>query len=573
MKIQRRPLPAEPGLMMDGLHPVMQRIYGARGLTSKSELELELTHLAPVSQMKGIMDAADLLLQALRDKRSILIVGDYDADGATSTALAMLALGAYGAERVSYLVPNRFEFGYGLTPELVELAAGHEPGLIITVDNGISSLSGIERANEFSIPVLVTDHHLPAEELPAATVIVNPNQPDDPFPSKHLAGVGVIFYVMAALARRLRAAGWFEQQGLAEPNPAQWLDLVAIGTICDLVPLDYNNRVLVAQGLRRIRAGRCRPGIQAMAEVAKRPLPNLVASDIGYALGPRLNAAGRLDDMGLGIECLLTDSSAEARQMANRLDLLNQERRSIEQSMKSQADSIMVNLHPRDTGELPAGLCLYDAAWHQGVVGILASRMKTQYHRPVVAFAQGDGGVLKGSARSISGLHMRDLLAAIATRNPGLISRFGGHAMAAGLTLAEADYPRFKQAFEQQTAAQLSAEMLEQVVLTDGELLVEEINLEMAEILREGGPWGQGFPEPLFEGRFDLQQQRVVGENHLKLELSSADSRCRIDAIAFNQPPLSDEERRVRLTYRLDVNEFRGRRSAQLIVETIQSTV
>ncbi|MEW8506479.1 MAG: single-stranded-DNA-specific exonuclease RecJ [Candidatus Thiodiazotropha sp.] len=565
-------MPVEPDLMLNGIHPVMQRIYGARGLTRESELELELARLAPVSQMKGIMDAAELLFQALRDKQSILIVGDYDADGATSTALAMLALDAYGAERVSYLVPNRFEYGYGLTPELVELAAGYEPGLIITVDNGISSLAGIERANDFAIPVLVTDHHLPPDELPRASVIVNPNQPDDPFPSKNLAGVGVIFYVMAALARRLKRAGWFEQRGLAEPNPAEWLDLVAIGTVCDLVPLDYNNRVLVAQGIRRIRAGRCRPGIRALAEVAKRTLPNLVASDIGFTLGPRLNAAGRLDDMGLGIECLLTDSGSEAQRMAIQLDLLNRERRSIEQSMKSQADALMANLHLADDGELPAGLCLYDAEWHQGVVGILASRMKTQYHRPVVAFARGDGDVLKGSARSISGLHMRDLLAAIATRYPGLITRFGGHAMAAGLTLAEVDYPRFKKAFERETAEQLSPDMLEQVVFTDGELPAEEINLEMAEIIREGGPWGQGFPEPLFEGCFDLRQQRVVGENHLKLELSSADSSWRIDAIAFNQSPLSESEHRVRLTYRLDVNEFRGRRSAQLIVETIQST-
>ncbi|MBT3028470.1 MAG: single-stranded-DNA-specific exonuclease RecJ [Candidatus Thiodiazotropha sp. (ex Ctena orbiculata)] len=558
--------------MSDSIHPVMKRIYGARGLTRVSDLELELARLAPVSQMKGIMDAADLLLEALQDGKSILIVGDYDADGATSTALAMLALKAYGAERVSYLVPNRFDYGYGLTPELVELAASYNPGLIITVDNGISSLSGIERANDFGIPVLVTDHHLPPERLPPAAVIVNPNQPDDPFPSKHLAGVGVVFYLMAALARRLESGGWFKQQGLALPNPAQWLDLVAIGTICDLVPLDYNNRVLVAQGLRRIRAGCCRPGIRALAEVAKRALPNLVASDIGFALGPRLNAAGRLDDMGLGIECLLTGSTREAQKMAQQLDSLNQERRSIEQSMKSQADSAMAHLHLSDDGELPAGLCLYDAAWHQGVVGILASRMKTQYHRPVIAFAQGDDGMLKGSARSISGLHMRDLLAAIATRNPGLITRFGGHAMAAGLTLAEEAYPRFKQAFEREAAEQLSPEMLEEVVFTDGELPVEELNLELAVILREGGPWGQGFPEPLFEGCFDLQQQRVVGESHLKLVLSSAASSCRIDAIAFNQPPLSASDRRVWMTYRLDVNEFRGRRSAQLIVETIQST-
>ncbi len=571
MKILQRPLAAEPSLLSASTHPLMKRIYSARGLLRDRELELELAHMAPVSRMKGITHAADLLHDALRLEKSILIVGDYDADGATSTALAMLALDAFGAKQFSYLVPNRFDFGYGLTPELVDMAASREPGLIITVDNGISSLSGVARANELGIPVIITDHHLPPEQLPAAAAIVNPNQPDDQFPSKHLAGVGVIFYLMAALARKLKGVGWFEQQGLKEPNPAQWLDLVALGTICDLVPLDYNNRVLVAQGLRRIRAGACRPGIRALAEVAKRSLSNIIASDIGFALGPRLNAAGRLDDMGLGIECLLSDSSSAARQMAIELDRLNQERRGIEQSMKIQADDLLQQLQLSADGGLPAGLCLYDEAWHQGVVGILASRIKAQYHRPVIAFARGDAGIIKGSARSITGLHMRDLLADIATRNPAMITRFGGHAMAAGLTLAEADYPRFKQLFEQQIADQLSPEMLQGVVFTDGELSPDEMSLEMAEILRNGGPWGQGFPEPLFEGCFSLQQQRVVGEHHLKLELSSTNCAWTIDAIAFNQPPLADPGLRVQMTYRLDVNEFRGKRSPQLIVETIQS--
>ncbi len=572
MKILKRALAAQPSLLPASIHPVMQRVYTARGVTRERELDLELVHLTPVSRMKGVTEAADLLFAAMQQEKSILIVGDYDADGATSTALAMLALSAFGATRVSYLVPNRFDYGYGLTPELVELAAEQEPGLLVTVDNGISSISGVERANELGIPVLITDHHLPPQRLPRAAVIVNPNQPDDTFPSKNLAGVGVIFYVMAALARRLGRADWFRQRGLNEPNPGQWLDLVAIGTVCDLVPLDYNNRILVAQGLRRIRAGSCRPGICALAQVANRTLPNIVASDIGFAIGPRLNAAGRLDDMGLGIECLLTDSAQQAQGMAQALDALNQERRSIEQTMKSQADSVMAQQWFVDDGELPAGLCLYDEQWHQGVVGILASRMKAQYHRPVIAFAKGDTGMVKGSARSISGLHMRDLLADIDTHNPGLISRFGGHAMAAGLTLAAEDYPRFKRAFEQEAGDRLSPELLEQVVLTDGELPAHEMNLEMAEILRNGGPWGQGFPEPLFEGVFELHHQRVVGESHLKLELSSTGSSWTIDAIAFNQPPLPDTDRRVWLTYRLDVNEFRGKRSPQLIVETIQST-
>jgi single-stranded-DNA-specific exonuclease len=572
LKILQRSHPAQPGLLSASIHPVMQRIYSTRGLTSDSQLKLELGCMTPVSQLKGVSEAADLLCQMLNLGKSILIVGDYDADGATSTALAMLALTAYGAKKVSYLVPNRFEYGYGLTPELVDVALAREPGLIITVDNGIANLSGVERANELGIPVLVTDHHLPSDRLPSAAVIVNPNQPGDPFPSKHLAGVGVIFYVMAALGRKLKQLEWFTQQGLSEPNPAQWLDLVALGTICDLVPLDYNNRILVAQGLKRIRAGCCRPGISALAQIAKRSLRAVVASDIGFALGPRLNAAGRLDDMGLGIECLLTESLDEARQMAQALDRLNHARRSIEENMKNQADDLLGRLHLDAHGELPPGICLYDEAWHQGVVGILASRIKAQYHRPVIAFAEGDKGILKGSARSISGLHMRDLLAEIASRNPGLINRFGGHAMAAGLTLQAVDYPRFKQAFEQAATSHLSPEMLEDVILTDGELQPQEMNLEMAETLRNGGPWGQGFPEPLFQGSFELHQQRVVGDSHLKLALSCAGSAGTIDAIAFNQPPLADSDRRIALTYRLDVNEFRGNRTPQLIVETIQST-
>lgn len=572
VKILQRPLPSEPFFLSTGMHPVLQRIYLARGLKHDDDLRLDLSKIVPVSRLKGVTQAAELLFQTLQQKKSILIVGDYDADGATSTALAMLALGAFGADKVSYLVPNRFEFGYGLTPELVELAAAKNPGLLITVDNGISSLSGVDRANELGIPVLITDHHLPAEQLPAATVIVNPNQPGDPFSSKHLAGVGVIFYVMAALANRLRAADWFINQHLKEPNPADWLDLVALGTISDLVPLDHNNRVLVSQGLRRIRAGSCRPGIRALIEVAKRSLSNIVASDIGFAVGPRLNAAGRLDDMGLGIDCLLTESESTAKKMALALDQLNQTRRSIEKEMKSQAQSALEQLHFHTEGELPAGLCLYDKSWHQGVIGILASRIKEQYHRPVIAFADGGEGIVKGSARSINGLHMRDLLAGIATRYPDMIIRFGGHAMAAGLSLSTAQFPQFKSAFEQAATALLEPAMLEGVVFTDGELMPNELNLTLAQALRDGGPWGQGYPEPLFEGTFYLRQQRVVGENHLKLQLSSEESGWIIDAIAFNQPQLSEPNRQLRLTYRLDVNDFRGQRSPQLIVETIQST-
>ncbi|MCU7808696.1 MAG: single-stranded-DNA-specific exonuclease RecJ, partial [Candidatus Thiodiazotropha sp. (ex Semelilucina semeliformis)] len=433
------------------------------------------------------------------------------------------------------------------------------------------SHSGVERANELGIPVLVTDHHLPAETLPAAAAIVNPSQPGDDFPSKNLAGVGVIFYLMAALNNCLKSAGWFEQQALASPNVADWLDLVALGTVTDLVPLDRNNRILVSQGLKRIRAGCCRPGIRALLEVAKRPLSRVVASDIGFAIGPRLNAAGRLEDMGVGIECLLTESLTVALEMAAMLDELNRSRRTIEQEMRLQAERILERLHEMSEGELPAGLCLYDGSWHQGVVGILASRIKDQYHRPVIAFADGGEGVLKGSARSIKGLHMRDLLDRIATLHPGILKRFGGHAMAAGVTLDTGSFQTFKTAFEQEVEKMIDPGMLQGLLLTDGELRVDELSLEMAQLLRDGGPWGQAFPEPLFEGEFRLQHQRVVGESHLKLKLSAGPGEETIEGIAFNQPALPENTQAVKLAYRLDVNEFRGLKQAQLIVEYIQS--
>ncbi|MGD8908315.1 MAG: single-stranded-DNA-specific exonuclease RecJ [Chromatiales bacterium] len=555
----------------DAIHPVLRRIYGARGITSASELDLSLARLLPVSRLKGVEQAATLLMEMIEAGRSLLIVGDYDADGATSTALALLALRAFGAEAVDYLVPNRFDFGYGLTPELVELAAERKPGLIITVDNGISSIAGVARAFELGIPVLVTDHHLPAERLPAAAAIVNPNQPGDDFPSKHLAGVGVLFYLMAVLHKALKAKGWFERRGLAEPNPADWLDLVALGTVADLVPLDRNNRILVSQGLRRMRAGRCRPGIRALLAVANRSLSRVVASDIGFAAAPRLNAAGRLEDMGLGIECLLTESAEAAAGMAQELDRLNRSRRVIEQEMRQQADQALERLHRLSEGELPAGLCLYDGEWHQGVVGILASRIKDQYHRPVIAFADGGEGELKGSARSIPGLHLRDLLERIATRHPGMVQRFGGHAMAAGLTLEQECFADFKAAYEAEVASSVEPSMLQGTLLTDGVLQQEELCLELALLLRDAGPWGQEFPEPLFEGEFHLLQQRVVGESHLKLRLGSMPRGGVIDGIAFNQSPLSDEVRQVKLAYRLDVNEFRGQQTPQLIVEYLQS--
>ena len=543
----------------------------SRGVASAAELDLGLTRLVSATRLKGMEEAVDLLQRILEQDGRILIVGDYDCDGATSTALAILALRAFGACHVDYLVPNRFEFGYGLTPEIVELAIRRSPDLIITVDNGIASITGVERANAAGIPVLITDHHLPGEQLPQAVAIVNPNQPDDRFPSKHLAGVGVVFYLMAALRARLRERGWFRQQRTI-PNLAEWLDLVALGTVADLVPLDANNRILVEQGLRRIRAGRCRPGIQALLELAGRTLSSTVASDLGFAVGPRLNAAGRLEDMGLGIECLLTENHQSGFEMAQELDLLNRTRREIEQEMKQQALDLLDRLHLEAEGELPAGLCLYRQEWHQGGIGILAARIRELYHRPVIVFAEGGEGMLKGSARSVSQLHIRDLLDAIASRQPGLIERFGGHAMAAGLSLRRENFQAFRRAFEQAAGASLDADALEGRHLTDGSLNADELDLDLAQQIRFVGPWGPGFPEPVFDGSFRLLQQRVVGQSHLKLWVTTMDNERVIEAIAFNQAEIQGLPERVHLVYRLDVNEYRGLQQLQLIVEAIQST-
>ncbi len=549
-------------------HPVLQRVYDARQIRHKRQLDRELKRLIPFTGLMNIDAAAQLLYQALKRQQKILVVGDFDADGATSSALAVRALKAFGCQQVDFLVPNRFEFGYGLTPEIVEVACRHSPQLLITVDNGISSIEGVARARDAGIEVLVTDHHLPGERLPDASVIVNPNQQGDAFPSKHLAGVGVIFYVMLALRSLLREQGWFAAQGITEPNMAQFLDLVALGTVADLVPLDENNRILVYQGIQRIRRGGACAGIQALLRVSRRTAPRLVAADLGFALGPRLNAAGRLQDMALGIACLLTDEFTEALAMAEELDTLNLQRRQIEAEMKAAADQSLAQIRVGDKA-LPPGLCLFDSNWHQGVIGILASRLKEKYHRPVIVFADdADQGLLKGSARSIPGLHMRDLLDRIAVSHPGLIRKFGGHAMAAGLSLAVDDFSRFRQAYYQALESQLSAEMLQQVLLTDGELQAADLNLELAQLLREAGPWGQGFPEPVFEGSFILIAQRVVGEKHLKLSLKPDAGDQQVDAIAFNQASLqAGPGAELYLAYRLDVNEFNGRRSAQLIVE------
>ena len=562
---------AERGVtgLPDDLHPVLRRVYAARAVASADDYAYSLDRLLPLSALGGLAAAVDLLQDTIIAGRRILIVGDFDADGATSCALCVRALGAMGAGDVRYLVPNRFDYGYGLTPEIVAVAAEQDPALIITVDNGISSVEGVAAARQHGIQVLITDHHLAGETLPGADAIVNPNLPGDPFPSKHLAGVGVAFYVMLALRARLRDSGWFGQQGIAEPNLAQYLDLVALGTVADVVPLDHNNRILVQQGLLRIRAGHCVPGIRALLEIGKRRLPGAVAEDLGFAAGPRLNAAGRLDDMSLGIECLLTDDAAAAQAMAQQLDTLNRDRKKIETEMQGQALATLRELDLPD-GDLPTGLCLFDPAWHQGVIGILAARIKERFHRPVIAFARGQAGEIKGSARSVPGLHIRDVLEAVATRHPGLIRKFGGHAMAAGLTLAEADYGVFSETFDVEVARHLSADDLATVIYSDGQLSDRELSLDTAQLLRAAGPWGQGFPAPLFDGDFEILGQRVVGECHLKLSLKPVDGASRIDAIAFNTPALSPGCDSARMAYRLDVNEFRGQVTPQLIIEYIE---
>lgn len=551
------------------IHPVLRRVYAARSVTSAVELDYSLDQLLSPTQLGGLSGAADLLQMAVTQGQRIMVVGDFDADGATSCALCLRALRVMGASDVHYLVPNRFEYGYGLTPEIVAVAARLRPELIMTVDNGISSIAGVAAAQQQGMQVLVTDHHLPGEQLPEADAIVNPNLPGDAFPSKSLAGVGVAFYVMLALRARLREQGWFADQQLPEPNLAQFLDLVALGTVADVVPLDHNNRILVQQGLQRIRAGRCVPGIRALLETSGRNLSSCVATDLGFAVGPRLNAAGRLDDMSAGIECLLTDDSAAASEMAAQLDALNRDRREIESDMQAQALAAIAALD-LDDARLPVGLCLFDPDWHQGVIGILAARIKENFHRPVVAFARSNDGELKGSARSVPGLHIRDALDAVATRHPGLVSRFGGHAMAAGLTLAEDDYPAFAQAFDAEVERHLSRDELSTVIYSDGELSAAELTLDTAQLLRDASPWGQGFPAPLFDGDFDVVGQRVVGQRHLKLTLSPAGGERQVEAIAFNTAELPPGCRHAHLAYRLDVNEFRGLVSPQLVVEYIE---
>lgn len=551
------------------LSPLLRRLYLARGVKESQELERSVRGMLPYQQLDGIDTAVALLQKALAERLRIIIVGDFDADGATSTALTLLSLRSMGCGNLDYLVPNRFEDGYGLSPEVVEQAASRGAELILTVDNGISSHAGVTLAHEKGIQVLVTDHHLPGETLPDAEAIINPNLVGCEFPSKSLAGVGVAFYLMLALRSALRDSGWFEQNGLAIPNLAEHLDLVALGTVADVVPLDANNRIMVYQGLNRIRAGKCRAGIRALLEVAGREARTLCASDLGFALGPRLNAAGRLDDMSVGVALLLSEDIGQARALASDLDALNQTRREIEQGMQIEALALCDTLE-RSTDALPFGLAMYHPEWHQGVVGILASRLKERFNRPVIAFAPAGDGILKGSGRSIAGLHMRDALERLDTLNPGLMMKFGGHAMAAGLSLEESKFDEFRDKFAELVGEWLDPSHLEGVVWSDGELSAHELTIDTAEMLRDGGPWGQAFPEPTFDGTFRILQQKLLKERHLKLMIEPVGGGPLLDGIAFNIDPTfwpDSSIREVQLAYRLDINEFRGNRSVQLIIE------
>lgn len=558
LQTRRVPEPAVLDALRD-FDPVLARVYAARGISTPEELDHSLNKLAPISSLNGVADAVDLLLE-FRD-RHVTVIGDFDADGATSTALVLRCLRDFGFVNVDYLVPNRFEFGYGLTPEIVRVAAGRSPALLVTVDNGVSSIAGVAEAERLGIPVLITDHHLPGTEMPDAAAMVNPNLSDSGFPSRHLAGVGVAFYLMAALGRALESQG---VEGAAR-KPATYLDLVALGTVADVVTLDHNNRILVRQGLERIRAGKAVPGIQALLKQSGRAIRRAVSSDLGFVVGPRLNAAGRLEDMSVGIECLLTDDPALADRYAATLDRINSERRHIETKMRDQA---FAYVDAMDDRRLPACVCLYDESWHQGIVGLIASRVRERCHRPVIAFARDDGGELKGSARSVPGVHVRDLLESVATTRPGLISKFGGHAMAAGLNLPQAHFAEFSDCASEQIKRLYPTADFSGALLTDGMLPPDSMNLQFASLLRESGPWGAGFPEPMWSGDFSVVDQRVVGENHLKMRVQPADGRTVIDAIAFNQAGLPLRGL-VKLAYRLDVNEFRGVETPQLIVEQI----
>lgn len=571
-QVRQRAASERPDALPEDLHPVVRRILLARNVSTKEQLDLRLQGLQPPASLSGLREAASIIADAVLTEQPILVVGDFDADGATGTAVALRALHAMGAANVDFRVPDRFEFGYGLSVALVETFAQDPPQVLVTVDSGISSLEGVAAARALGCKVVITDHHLPGERLPDAHAIVNPNCPGDDFPSKALAGVGVVFYLMSAVRGALRERNWFTLPR-REPQLASLLDLVALGTVADLVPLDYNNRILVKQGIERIRRGLCAPGLLALLRLGKRDYRHLVAADLAFAVAPRLNAAGRLEDMSVGIRCLLSDERDEADTLAGELDALNHERRARQSQMQDEAmTKLQDRLKELREGQLPPGLCLFDPDWHQGIVGLVASRIKDTVHRPVVAFApEAEGAeVLKGSARSIRGLHIRDVLARVDTLHPGMISAFGGHAMAAGLTLPRARFEDFEQAFVGVIDTFLEGAIPDNDLLTDGELPPEDINEGFAETLRNLGPWGQRFPEPLFTGHFIIEDRRVVGGAHLKMQLRPPGGTQTLDAIAFGRLPEDlPASATVRLAYRLDINHFRGRKTCQLVIEQI----
>ena len=552
------------------MHPVLKRVYASRNIQTTDDLDYSLSSLFPYDTLTGISNAVLLLQEVIIKKSRILIVADFDADGATSCALAIRGLTLMGAEDIVYVVPNRFEYGYGLTPEIVDVALDYDPDLLITVDNGISSIEGVKRARENGVKVLITDHHLPGNQLPDADAIVNPQLNGDKFPSKNLAGVGVVFYILLALRAALREQGWFDKANLSIPNLAQLLDIVALGTVADVVPLDKNNRIMVAHGLKLIKKDKSIAGIAAILDLAGRPLPTLSASDLGFCIAPRLNAAGRLTDMSLGIECLLTDDTQEAKKMAEQLDQLNKERRLIQTEMQEQATIELGSYLEKSSSAIAQGICLFNPRWHQGVIGILAAKVKETFNRPVIVFAkesEEDSGVIKGSARSINGLHIRDCLEDMTRLNPKLILSFGGHAMAAGLTIKESQFELFSECFDEVIKEHISLEDMQDICVTDGELSTEDYSLQLAAEIESAGPWGQKFPEPVFEGKFTVLEKRIVGGNHLKLKLQT-DNRI-LDAIAFN---ITDEDwptgtSEILSTYRLGINYFRGDRSLQLLIE------
>ena len=555
----------------DSIHPVLRRIYASRNIKSSEDLDYSLGSLIPYEELGGIDNAVILLQEMITQKKRILIVADFDADGATSCALAIRGLTAMGAKDVIYVVPNRFEHGYGLSPKIVDVALDHDPDLIVTVDNGISSISGVEHAKKNGIKVLITDHHLPGDKLPSADAIINPQLKENKFPSKNLAGVGVIFYILLALRAKLKADNWFDEKNIKYPNLANLLDLVALGTISDLVPLDKNNRTMVAHGLKLMRKNKSKAGISAILNQSGRQLSALTSGDLSFAIAPRLNAAGRLTDMSLGIECLLTDDKENATEMAKKLNQLNIERRQIQNNMEEQALTEFEKYLQDTSKKIPHGICIYNQNWHQGVVGILAAKIKEKFNRPVIVFAQECQGILKGSARSITELHIKDVFDEIARLYPELILTFGGHAMAAGLTIEESQFDRFSDVFNQVVNRYISSDSLEDQCLTDGELSDDDFSLPLALAIQNAGPWGQSFPEPIFVGQFKILDKRVVGESHLKLKLQSGNNNT-LDAIAFN---MTDDDWPSKLeqiisTYRLGINNYRGHSQVQLFIEHIE---